>query len=40
MVIEWREKEHESADNQALINPDTMNVLRQCGILKYFISLP
>lgn len=36
MVIKWREWEHEGADNQALNDPDTVNVLRQCGLLKYF----
>ena len=36
MVIEWCELEHQGANNQALNDPDTMNVLRQCGLLKYF----
>ena len=36
MVIEWREREHEGADNEALNHPDTIDALRQCGLLKYF----
>ena len=36
MVIEWREREHEGADNEALNHPDTVDALRQCGLLKYF----
>ena len=36
MVIEWHEREHEGADNEALNHPDTVDALRQCGRLKYF----
>ena len=36
MVIEWREQEHEGANKKALNHPDTVNALRQCGLLKYF----
>lgn len=36
MVIEWRKCEHEGADNEALNHPDTVDALRQCGLLKYF----
>ena len=36
MVIEWREWEHEGANNEALNHPDEVNALRQCGLLKYF----
>lgn len=36
MVIKWHEHEHEGADNGALNHPDTVNALRQCGLLKYF----
>jgi hypothetical protein len=40
MVIEWREREHEGVDNEALNYPGTVDGLRQCGLLKYFhISL-
>ena len=36
IVIEWCEREHEGADNEALNHPNTVNALRQCGMLKYF----
>ena len=36
MVIEWREREHEGANNEALDHPDMVNALRECGLLKYF----
>lgn len=36
MVVEWREREHEAEDNEALNDPKIVNVLRQCGLLKYF----
>ena len=36
MVIEWQEREHEGANNEALDHPDTVDTLRQCGLLKYF----
>ena len=36
MVIEWCECENEGADNEALDHPDTIDALRQCGLLKYF----
>ena len=36
MAIEWREREHEGANNEALNHLDMVNALRQCGFLKYF----
>ena len=36
MAIEWRQREHEGVDNEALNYLDTVNALRQCGLLKYF----
>ena len=36
MVIEWREREHEGANNEALNHPGMVNALRQCELLKYF----
>jgi hypothetical protein len=36
MVIEWREREHEGVDNEALNDLDIVNILRECGLLKYF----
>lgn len=36
MVIEWQEREHERADNEALDHPDMVDALRWCGLLKFF----
>ena len=36
MVIEWHERENEGVDNEALNDLDTINILRQCGLPKYF----
>ena len=36
MVIKWREWENESVDNEALNDLDMVNMLRHCGLLKYF----
>ena len=36
MVIEWRERDNKGVDNESLNDPDMVNVLRQCRLLKYF----
>ena len=36
MVIEWRERDNEGADNEALNHPSTVDALRRCRLLKYF----
>ena len=36
MVIEWCEREHEGAENEALNHPSIVNALMQCRLLKYF----
>lgn len=35
MAIEWREQEKEGADNEALNDPNIVNILKQCKFLKY-----
>ena len=40
MVLEWREREHEDMDQEALQDSPTVNVLRQSGLLKFFYTLP
>lgn len=35
MVMEWHEREHEGAENEALYDPDIVNILRQCVLRKY-----
>jgi len=35
MVIEWKECENEGIDSLALDNPNCLNALRNCGLLKF-----
>ena len=36
MTLTWREREHEEEDMVALHDPVTVNVLQNCGLLKFF----
>ena len=40
MVLEWREREHEDMDQEALQSAPTVHVLRMSGLLKFFCSSP
>ena len=40
MVLEWREREHEDMDQEALQDAPTMNVLRQSGLLNILCASP
>ena len=40
MVLEWREREHEDMDQEALQDVPTVNILRQSGLLKFFCASP
>ena len=40
MVLEWREREHEDLDQEALHDAPTMNVLLSSGLLKFFCTSP
>ena len=35
-LLEWRECEHEDDESMALNDPRTLDVLQQCGLLKFF----
>jgi hypothetical protein len=35
-MLEWREHEHEDDESMALNDPRTLDVLQQCGLLKFF----
>lgn len=35
-MIEWKEREHEAAEMEALHNPGTIQALRNYGLLKFF----
>ena len=39
MVLEWREREYEDIDREALQDPLTLNSLRRCGLLKFFHTM-
>ena len=39
-MLEWREREYEDMDQQALRNDPTVNALRQSGLLKFFCTSP
>ena len=38
MVLEWREREHEDMDQEALWDAPMVNVLQQSGLLKFFCT--
>ena len=40
MVLEWREREHEDMDQEALQDAPMVNALRQSGLLKFFCTSP
>ena len=40
MVLEWREREHEDMDREALQSAPTVQGLRQSGLLKFFYTSP
>ena len=33
-MLEWREREHELIENEAIEDPTTMHALRNCGLYK------
>ena len=37
-MFEWREREHGDDDDNALQDVDILNALKQCGLLKYFMT--
>ena len=40
MVLEWREREHEDMDREALRSVPTVQALRQSGLLNLFCTSP
>ena len=40
MVLEWREKEHEDMDQEALQDAPIVHILHQSGLLKFFCTSP
>ena len=40
MVLEWREREHETMDQEVLQSTPTVHTLRTSGLLKFFCTSP
>ena len=40
MLLEWREREHETIDQDALRSAPTVHALQQSGLLKFFCTSP
>ena len=40
MVLEWRERENETMEQDALRNAPTVHALHQSGLLKFFCTSP
>ena len=40
MVLEWREREHETMDQEALQSVPTVHALRTSGLLNFFCTSP
>ena len=38
MVIEWKEREHSEEDELAMENEGVRAALRNCGLLKFFLT--
>ena len=40
MVLEWREREHETMDQDAIWSAPTVHALQKSGLLKFFCTSP
>lgn len=36
MPVTWREREHTTVDDEVMNDPDSLDALRGCGLLKFF----
>lgn len=36
MPVTWREREHTAVDDEVMKNPDALDALQGCGLLKFF----
>jgi hypothetical protein len=37
MYVQWREREHEAADELVVVDPNVVVALTQCGLVKFFL---
>jgi len=38
-MVDWKEREHEDIDTQAIVDPNCLEALRNYGLLKFFLTL-
>jgi len=38
-MVDWKEREHKYVDTQVMNDPNCLNSLKDCGILKFFLTL-
>ena len=38
-MVNWKEREHEDVDTQEMNDPNSLEALRTCGLLKFFLTL-
>ena len=38
MYVQWREREHEAANELVAANPNVVVTLTQCGLVKFFLG--
>lgn len=38
-MVDWKELEHEDVETQAFNDPNCLEALRACGLLKFFLTL-
>lgn len=37
-MVDWKEREHEDVDTQAMNDPNYLDALRNCGLLMFFLT--
>lgn len=38
-MVDWKEREHDNINTQTMVDPNCLNSLRNCGLLKFFLTL-
>jgi len=38
-MVDWKEREHEDVDTQAMNDPNCLEALRACRLLKFFLTV-
>ena len=37
-MVDWKEHEHEDIDTETMVDPNCLNAIRNCGLLKFFLT--